>query len=131
MKRVLLFAYLILVLVNLQAQTDSCRLRISLLTCGPGQDLYSIWGHTGIRVIDSSRQSDVVFNYGTFDDSDPLFYIKFTRGIMLYSVTPFSFADFMEEYRYDKRSVTEQVLGLSCQEKATLAEALWTNSQPA
>lgn len=109
------------------AQTDTCHLRISLLTCGPGQDLYSIWGHTGIRLIDTARQTDIVFNYGTFDDSDPLFYIKFTRGIMMYSVSPYTFTDFMKEYNYFKRSVTEQVLNISCAEKIKLANALWNN----
>jgi hypothetical protein len=111
------------------AQTDTCRLRMSLLTCGPGQDLYSIWGHTGIRLIDSGRGTDVVFNYGTFDDSDPLFYVKFTRGIMMYSVTPYAFNDFMEEYRYFKRSVTEQVLDLDCNTKLQLEKALWKNTE--
>ncbi|MEO5682938.1 MAG: DUF4105 domain-containing protein [Chitinophagaceae bacterium] len=113
------------------AQPDSCRFRISLLTCGPGDDLYSIWGHTGIRVIDTAQQTDVVFNYGTFDDSDPLFYIKFTRGIMMYSVAPYSFPDFMEEYKYYKRSVTEQVLDLHCAEKLKLVKALWINTETA
>ena len=110
------------------SQADSCRIRVSLLTCGPGTDLYSIWGHTGIRLIDSARQLDVVFNYGTFDASDPLFYLKFTRGIMMYAVAPYSFADFMEEYRLDKRSVTEQVLAMDCAEKQQLAAALWKNA---
>ena len=111
------------------AQPDTCHLRISLLTCGPGADLYSIWGHTGIRVIDSSHQADVVFNYGTFNDQDPLFYVKFTRGIMIYSVTPMSFQNFMEEYREGARSVTEQVLALDCTTKARLLNALWTNTE--
>ena len=111
------------------AQHDSARLRISLLTCGPGQDLYSIWGHTGIRVIDSVHKSDVVFNYGTFDDSDPLFYVKFTRGIMLYSVSASSFADFMEEYKYFNRSVTEQVLNLDDDVKTKLKKALEINTE--
>jgi len=111
------------------AQSDTCRLRVSLLTCGPGQDLYSIWGHTGVRLIDSGRGADVVFNYGTFDDSDPLFYIKFTRGIMMYSVTPSTFTDFMEEYKYFKRSVTEQVLNLDCNTKIELQKALWKNTE--
>jgi len=112
-----------------KAQSDTCRLRVSLLTCGPGQDLYSIWGHTGVRLIDSGRGADVVFNYGTFDDSDPLFYIKFTRGIMMYSVTPSTFTDFMEEYKYFKRSVTEQVLNLDCNTKIELQKALWKNTE--
>lgn len=111
------------------AQPDTCHLRISLLTCGPGEDLYSIWGHTGIRFMDSARNADVVFNYGTFDDSDPLFYIKFCRGIMMYSVTPYAFQDFMEEYRISNRSVTEQVLNLGCSQKIKLANALWNNAK--
>ncbi len=48
---------------------------------------------------------------------------------MLYSVTPFSFSDFMEEYNYYKRSVTEQVLQIPCTEKTNLVKALWTNSK--
>jgi len=115
--------------MKLSAQPDSCHLRISLLTCGPGQDLYSIWGHTGIRVIDSSFNTDVVFNYGTFNDSDPLFYIKFTRGIMMYSVTPFSYSDFMQEYSDYNRRVTEQVLQLTCTEKIRLVKALLFNAK--
>lgn len=115
-------------LLPLKAQTDSSQLRISLLTCGPGEDLYSIWGHTAIRVIDTARQADVVFNYGTFDDSDPLFYIKFTRGIMIYSVAPYAFTDFMTEYQQGGRSVTEQVLQLSAAEKIQLTAALWKNT---
>ena len=111
------------------SQPDTCHLRISLLTCGPGEDLYSIWGHTGIRVIDTGSQSDMVFNYGTFDDSDPLFYVKFTRGIMMYSVSPYTFRDFMMEYQYFKRSVTEQVLNLDCTEKIKLVKALWNNTK--
>ncbi|HTE09426.1 MAG TPA: DUF4105 domain-containing protein [Chitinophagaceae bacterium] len=126
----LIIIFLIFILQPpMQAQPDSCRLRISLLTCGPGQDLYSIWGHTGIRFTDSTRQADVVFNYGTFDDSDPLFYVKFTRGIMMYAVAPYSYQDFMQEYIADKRSVTEQVLHLSCEEKIKLAKALWNNTK--
>jgi len=127
--KILIIICLAVVLQPAQAQYDSCHLRISLLTCGPGQDLYSIWGHTGIRCIDTAKQADVVFNYGTFDDSDPLFYIKFTRGIMMYAVAPYAFQDFMEEYKVENRSVTEQVLQLSCAEKIKLVNALWKNTE--
>jgi len=127
--KILIFICLAFILQPVNAQQDSCHLRISLLTCGPGQDLYSIWGHTGIRFIDTAKQADVVFNYGTFDDSDPLFYIKFTRGIMMYSVAPYAFQDFMEEYKIEHRSVTEQVLQLSCAEKIKLINALWKNTE--
>lgn len=127
-RRWLLWSLVILTLPS-DAQADSCRLRVSLLTCGPGTDLYSVWGHTAIRVIDSSAQSDIVFNYGVFDDSDPMFYLKFTRGIMNYVVAPFDFESFMQEYQEEKRSVTEQVLAIDCTEKQRLLKALWMNCQ--
>jgi len=111
------------------SQTDTCHLRISLLTCGPGNELYSTFGHTAIRIIDSSNKLDVVFNYGIFDDSDPYFYIKFARGIMRYQVAGEYFKDFMEEYVEDKRSVAEQELQLSCTEKINLLNALKENSR--
>jgi hypothetical protein len=111
------------------AQTDSCNLRISLLTCGPGDELYSIFGHTAIRVRDTVKGYDAVYNYGTFDDSDPLFYLKFTRGIMRYALSAESFRDFMQEYLDEKRSVTEQVLSLDCAEKKRILNALEENLQ--
>src|SRR5882724_1451946 len=109
-------------------QNDSCHLQISLLTCGPGEDLYSIFGHTAIRVKDSYTRTDTVYNYGTFDDSDPYFYLKFTRGIMVYSLSVEPFSYFMEEYITEHRSVAEQILQLSCADKQKLSVALQTNA---
>jgi Domain of unknown function (DUF4105) len=126
-KKLLALFIIFHLVVSSYSQPDTTHLRISLLTCGPGEDLYSIWGHTGIRLIDTARRADIVFNYGTFDDRDPLFYIKFTRGIMMYSVTPYTYTDFMEEYRIDKRSVTEQVLNLDAAGKTKLVNALVNN----
>jgi len=122
-------AYLSFVFFQSFSQTtDTCHLRISLLTCGPGEELYSTFGHTAIRVIDSSTRLDIVFNYGTFDTSDPYFYVKFTRGIMRYALSAYDFPNFMQEYVEDNRSVTEQVLSLSCEEKIHLYEALKNNA---
>jgi hypothetical protein len=114
-----------------QTPPDSCHLRISLVTCSPGDELFSIFGHTGIRLIDSARNTDVVFNYGTFDDSDPYFYLKFTRGIMRYSLSVWPYSAFMEEYQAEQRNVSEQVLDLSCADKQKLATALFINAQEA
>jgi len=109
-------------------QNDSCHLQVSLLTCGPGEDLYSIFGHTAIRIKDSTSRTDTVYNYGTFDDSDPYFYLKFTKGIMVYSLSVEPFSYFMKEYIQEHRSVTEQILQLSCADKQKLSAALRTNA---
>jgi hypothetical protein len=111
------------------AQGDSCKLRISLLTCGPGTELYSLFGHSAFRVTDSSRGMDIVFNYGTMDFDDPAFYMKFTKGEMIYYLSVSTFNDFMYEYKVTKRDVLEQALGLSCAEKEKLFAALRENAR--
>jgi len=130
MKRTVLFVLLFICSMSVIAQIDkdSCSMEISLITCAPGTDLYSIFGHTAIRVRDTRRGMDVVYNYGTFDDSDPMFYLKFMRGIMRYSLSAETYDSFMMEYEYEHRSVVAQILDLSCAEKNQLYEALRKNT---
>jgi hypothetical protein len=130
MKRTAVFILLLLCssLIRAQTKTDSCTLEISLLTCAPGTDLYSIFGHTAIRVQDPRRGMDIVYNYGTFDDTDPLFYVNFTNGIMNYSLSAEPMDSFLQEYQYEHRNVVAQILNLSCQEKLRLYESLRKNT---
>ncbi|HEY8893272.1 MAG TPA: DUF4105 domain-containing protein, partial [Niastella sp.] len=69
-----------------------------------------------------------VYNYGTFDDSDPNFYVKFTKGIMRYALSNYSFQEFLQEYQYEKRGVIEQNLQLTGDEKQRLYAALRINA---
>ncbi len=130
MKRIAIILFLTVCCSSLFAQVkkDSCTLEISLLTCSPGEELFSIFGHTAIRVRDTVRGMDIVFNYGTFDDTDPLFYAHFTRGIMNYSLSAETFDSFMMEYQLEHRSVIAQILNLTCNEKINLYEALRKNT---
>ena len=125
----LLFSFLFFLSLFLSAQQDSCRINISLLTCTPGDELYSTFGHSAIRIVDSANNTDLVFNYGTFDFNDPQFYTKFTRGKLLYFVSVDSLPSFLWEYQYYKRGVTEQVLNLSCEEKKNMFSALLENAK--
>ena len=110
------------------AQSDSAsRLQISLVTCAPGNELYSIFGHTAIRVFDSTNGSDVFYNYGTFDFDDPNFLAKFVRGKLDYYLSVESSNDFFLTYQNERRTVTEQVLALSPQEKKSILQALLIN----
>ena len=125
--RLIFLAFLILPFVSV-SQQDSCHLRMSLLTCSPGEELYSAWGHTAIRVTDQATGMDMVYNYGTFDDSDPDFYFQFTKGIMHYALSVYPYSDFLSEYQYQNRGIIEQVLDLSCNDKATIYRALQVNN---
>jgi hypothetical protein len=111
-------------------QTDTCRLRISLLTCSPGSELYSTFGHSALRVVDSSTGTDIVYNYGVFDFHDPEFYVKFVRGKLLYYLDQGNFSDFMYAYSMDDRSVSEQLLRFDCSEKMDMQRFLFDNIRP-
>lgn len=100
---------------------------VSILTCGRGEQLYSTFGHTAIRIKDIENQLDVVYNYGTFDFNTEHFYLKFVKGDLQYFMTATSYEDFILEYKYDKREVIEQTLNLSKLEKQSLFESLNTS----
>jgi len=99
-----------------------------LLTCAPGEELYSTFGHTALRVQDGQKGTDFVFNYGTFEFG-PDFYTKFIRGKLLYFLSVQEFTEFMYEYQLQSRSIQEQVLQLSCAEKQKFYTALQVNAQ--
>ena len=41
--------------------------KASVITCGVGDDFYTSFGHSAIRICDSAQGIDWVYNYGTFD----------------------------------------------------------------
>lgn len=104
--------------------------QVSILTCGVGNDLYASFGHIGVRVKGSDLGKDEVYNYGTFDYSDPDFYVKFTMGKLLYYISKSSFADFMYEYKEENRSVHEQVLAIPLEQKKAIQSYLENNLKP-
>ena len=109
--------------------TLSSNSEISLLTCDPGSELYSTFGHTAIRVKDVQNKIDVAFNYGIFDFDTPGFYTKFLRGKLDYMLGAYPYDSFMREYRRDKRSVTEQVLELDSLQKNQIFQFLVNNAK--
>ena len=123
-----LIACIILLAANTShAAPDSSRLQVSLITCAPGAELYSVFGHTALRIVDSAANTDIIYNYGTFNFDDPDFYSKFVRGKLMYFLSQQSFPDFLYEYAYFKRGVTEQVLQLSQTEKKEIQRNLFEN----
>ena len=129
---ILLLFNLILItsISQVQAQEAKDESKISILTCSPGLDLYSLFGHSAIRLQDPSRNMDVVFNYGNFDFNTPNFYSKFVRGKLKYNLTVNYYKDFKKAYKRDKRWIKEQELDLSLESKQKLVKALWENYRP-
>lgn len=101
--------------------------KISILTVGTADELSSKFGHTAIRIQDSTTNMDIVFGYGGFDFNAPFFYWKFTTGKLDYSITGNRFPSFLESYKIENRWVREQVLNLSQPERNTLFKFLQNN----
>lgn len=103
-------------------------LRISLITCDPGPDVYQIFGHTALRV-QRGNDLDIVFNYGTFSFSDD-FIIKFTKGETDYLLAAYDFRYFILDYVMRGSSVYEQELNLTHNEREAIFNALLVNARP-
>ena len=102
----------------------------SVLTCGAGNDFYTTFGHSAIRITDTAYGFDLVYNYGTFDFDTPHFYWKFAKGRLNYCLARTTFGHFMATYDYEQRAVWEQQLNLTPQEVNNLFVLLETNLLP-
>ena len=127
-------------------------IRVTLLTCSPGQEIYELYGHTAIRCQQTLSNSplkgensgqevspsegdleeglDLVFNYGVFDMSKPCFAWHFVLGQTDYMVQPIPWKYFVKEYQERGSSITEQELNLTPAEARRLVNRLMENSRP-
>ncbi len=105
-KNKIVYLFFLLVFIGL-TPTKAQVYEISLLTCEPGEQLYSSFGQT------------------------PNFYGKFATGKLDYMLSVTTYADFILEYDYYKRDVREQVLALSSDQIDFLLQHLWAQYDPA
>ena len=125
-KRVLLFC-----LFNLSfIAVARSEVKVSVLTCSPGDEAYSLYGHTALRYVNTARGVDVVFNYGCFDFSTPNFGWRFVLGETDYLVGCQDFEGFLPEYELRGSAVVEQVIDLNEEEARALFRALLLNIRP-
>jgi hypothetical protein len=127
MRKVLFLLFISIAQISVSQIDTTKKLQISLITCSPGDELYSIFGHTAIRIIDSTNYSDIIYNYGTFDFDDPNFLLKFTRGKLDYFLSTDEANHFFAAYQNENRSITEQILQLTNFEKNNIQQALIKN----
>ncbi len=114
--------------VNAQFETKTNETEIYILTCSPGADLYSVFGHTAIMV--KTPTTDFVYNYGTFDFNTDNFYVKFARGQLPYKVAKEEFGYFQYGYIREQRQIWAQRLNFTSKQKTTLIDLLEVNVLP-
>lgn len=112
------------------ASGDSDSIRISLLTCAAGSEIYTLFGHTAIRYENPAKGIDAVFNYGMFSFNTPNFVLRFALGETDYQLGVTGFDRFAAEYHYFGRDVRQQTLNLTAEEKEKLLRLLEENYRP-
>jgi hypothetical protein len=138
-------AVLVATMVGLVASTAraqevpalSASAHVSLISILPGDDLYSTFGHSAIRIADPVLGIDESYNYGTFDFGDsPVeiasFVGRFTYGDLNYSLSVFNTRRMVFGYYWEQlgRASIEQTLALSPRERQALFRHLRINALP-
>jgi len=105
---------------------------ISVLTCDPGNEIYSLFGHSALRIKNPINGQDLVVNWGLFEFSESQFQFgyDFAKGRLKYYLGIQLMSNFITEYRRSKRGIREQVLNLSNQEKYQIIQLLEENYKP-
>lgn len=114
----------------IEVRDDSCDLQISILTNTPSaRAVYTMYGHTSIRVKNDKLQTDVVFNYGVFSFEEANFLYRFVKGETYYKLEPEPFKQYEYRYALEGVGIIEQVLNLKCEDKNRIWHALIENSK--
>jgi hypothetical protein len=111
-------------------QTKQQQSEVYLLTILPGKEIYSMYGHSALRVVIPDRNFDNVFNWGVFDFSTPNFGLKFAKGRLDYMLAVYPYDRFMQEYFREQRTVISQRVNLLPSEKERLLALALENMKP-
>ena len=132
MKRIILFTLILLSAFILKAQqlTFSDSAVVSMITCSPGEEVYEKFGHSAIRIKDTRKGIDVVFNYGIFSFETENFYYKFIKGETDYQLGVYDTGNFLASYAQRKSLVWEQIINLNPTEKKNIIKNLLKNYEP-
>ena len=133
MRKIFLFIFIVFAFVfetNAQHLQLSKNAQVSVITVAPGNDLVDSFGHSAFRVKDPFLSIDYVYNYGMFDFNKPNFYGKFAQGKLLYDLGVSRYNNFIQYYASQNRTVVEQILNLSKEEKQQFFEFLQNNARP-
>lgn len=99
--------------------------RIELLTMGPGEHVFTHFGHSALCVTDERSPAGRCYNWGTADFSDPLALTwDFLRGRAQFWVSVSPRADTVAAYRAEDRSLWSQTLALDATQARSFVERL-------
>lgn len=130
MRRQLTFFLLFLLTGPVLRTQENQQAELYLLTCGPGTETYSVYGHSALRIVIPSNNTDVVYNWGIFDFAAPNFAWNFAKGRLDYSLGVYSYERFLRDYFLEQRWVVSQKLNLDSSAIASIFSLIEENLKP-
>ena len=126
------FCSFIVILISFvtYSQKLSEKAEVSVITCGPGAQLFTAFGHSAFRISDPVLKIDKIYNYGTFNFNAPNFYLNFAKGKLTYQLSTSPFSYILRVYKYENRWVKSQVLNLKPEELQAFYDFLQNNAKP-
>jgi len=112
------------------SDSDVSNIDVYLLTVLPGNEVYSIYGHSAIRIVINDTDYDNVFNWGVFDFETPNFTYKFVKGRLDYLLVGYPYNRFIRDYFSEQRTVISQKINLTASEKTGLQRLIMENLKP-
>lgn len=108
----------------------SKKARIYLVDVAPGPDLYAVYGHSSLWVMDEPNSISEIYDYGVFDFHAPDFYTNFLMGKMQYRRVCHDIDDFLMQFYIEGRCVKARQLYLDSLPRQMLYNQLWVNALP-
>lgn len=103
---------------------------VELITFGPGDDIWSRFGHVGILVAGPAWGEDLVFSYGYAPFGEPGFVWGYLRGTSRFQLVIERWEDVLERYGEMDRTIERQRLLLSPARRDELVGRLIVNARP-
>lgn len=129
MRRFLALLFAILpTIVTISQIPDS--IEVYLITCDPGLEIETVYGHSAIRVINHNSRTDSVYSWGVYDFAAPHFAWNFAKGRLRYQVKGEPTNSFLDDYFLEQRSVISQKINLLKEEKISLIRSININLLP-
>lgn len=114
---------------SIELPEDPEQLHFYLITVDVGDNVWDNFGHTALRVVDESNDTDLIFNWGLFDPG--IGYLRFggrfLRGIMDYQLGVYPTDRELERYRFQQRTVWQDRINLATDQKRRLYQRLAWN----
>jgi hypothetical protein len=102
-----------------------------LVTVGPGEPLWTRFGHIALRIVDADAGTDDVYGFGSAPFDEPGFVLDQLRGHSRFWLEFETWDEFLELYLPQDRTIRVRPLALAPSQAQQLAHRLAVNALPA